>query len=276
MFEFRAAVITRRFLSGTTKQQKPRLITFDAYDTLFHPRHEVGYWYKRAVEFHVPSIGSAAPNVKIFSKNFRSAFSRMSKQYPCYGAIAGLSAATWWFQLVQDTLYLSLHGILSESFLEQRMPLLFRDLYYDIFQSDEAWVLADGTKQLLEYLDKHRGEDAASVKIGIVSNSDDRTLSILKTLGISTHFDFVLTSYETKTEKPSPEIFKQAMQAAGIYDPRLCVHVGDSLESDVLGALQQSWRAIHVDQLGKVLPYINSGSIELAKNMSDVKVCLDI
>ena len=66
------------------------------------------------------------------------------------------------------------------------------------------------------------------------------------------------------------------MQAAGIYDPRLCVHVGDSLESDVLGALQQSWRAIHVDQHGKILPNINSGSIELANNMSDVKVCLDI
>jgi phosphoglycolate phosphatase-like HAD superfamily hydrolase len=185
-----------------------------------------------------------------------------------------------------------MRGILPASSLELQMPHLFRNLYYDVFQSEEAWILADGTKQLLEHLDCYRHVETAGVTVGILSNSDNRTLDILKSksiqtsdhpsisrssgckvLGISSHFDFVLTSYEVKTEKPSPEIFKQAMHFAGVSDPCLCVHVGDSLESDVRGALQLSWRAIHVCERAAVH---HNASIEVAKTMNDVKLILNL
>jgi putative hydrolase of the HAD superfamily len=49
-------------------------------------------------------------------------------------------------------------------------------------------------------------------------------------------------------EKPDPRPFLFALEALGV-NPVECVHVGDSLHSDVAGAVAVGMRAIHIDPL---------------------------
>ena len=52
-------------------------------------------------------------------------------------------------------------------------------------------------------------------------------------LGLAEHFDFVMTSEESKAEKPNKEIFEMAMNNAKCVDPTTAYHVGTSIDFDV-------------------------------------------
>jgi len=67
-------------------------------------------------------------------------------------------------------------------------------------------------------------------------------------LGIAQSFDFILTSYESNSEKPEKGIFDQAIQLAKCSDPKLAFHVGTSIEHDVLGAVTSGWNPLHVNE----------------------------
>lgn len=70
----------------------------------------------------------------------------------------------------------------------------------------------------------------------VVSNADTAPLiSAIARHGLS--FDAVLSSEEARCYKPDGGIFKRAAELLGV-DPRRCIHVGDSLHSDVHGAKQ--------------------------------------
>ena len=84
------------------------------------------------------------------------------------------------------------------------------------------------------------------MKVGVVSNFDDRLPLLLKNLGIDSHFDFVLTSHSVGQAKPSPSIFAAAATSAGGVDPADCVHVGDSFAKDVVGAAASGWHSVLV------------------------------
>ncbi len=73
--------------------------------------------------------------------------------------------------------------------------------------------------------------------------------SILITdLGLSKYFDFILTSYEVKSSKPDKKIFDQALKRIGLKNPSACYHVGDSITSDVNGAVKAGWTAIRINE----------------------------
>lgn len=77
---------------------------------------------------------------------------------------------------------------------------------------------------------------AEAFQLGIISNgSPDVQYRKLKTLGIKHLFDCILLSEEVGMRKPDPEIFWRAAVSLA-RKPEECLHVGDSYESDVLGA----------------------------------------
>lgn len=57
----------------------------------------------------------------------------------------------------------------------------------------------------------------------------------LKRLGLMAYVDYIVTSEEAGVEKPAPELFLLCAEKAGC-PPAECAFVGDSLESDALGA----------------------------------------
>lgn len=71
--------------------------------------------------------------------------------------------------------------------------------------------------------------------VGIISNYTDRLLILLDHYGLRGYLDSVTYSQEVGAEKPDPRIFAVALSRAGC-PPGEAVHVGDSWESDYLGA----------------------------------------
>ncbi len=108
------------------------------------------------------------------------------------------------------------------------------------FESAETFRLFEGAEALLEDL-RLRG-----LVLGIVSNWSARLPRVLAALGLDRAFDFVVCSAIDRTEKPEPEIFRLALERAGVA-PSEALHVGDHPRKDVAGARAVGLRALRVD-----------------------------
>lgn len=64
-------------------------------------------------------------------------------------------------------------------------------------------------------------------------------------LNLGKYFDFVLTSHEVGHEKPDPQLFQLAQTIAKVSSADKAFHIGDSLETDIAGAVAAGWTAMH-------------------------------
>ncbi len=87
------------------------------------------------------------------------------------------------------------------------------------------------------------------LKVGLICNTGrtpGRSLrKLLSEFGIMSLLDVAMFSDETICRKPDARIFRQTLEALGT-GPKDAVHVGDSLENDVRGALGAGMRAVWV------------------------------
>jgi FMN phosphatase YigB (HAD superfamily) len=98
--------------------------------------------------------------------------------------------------------------------------------------------------------------------VGIISNSDHRLISILKSLGLrlpaqhesispQQDFNFLFLSYDTAKPKPAPDMFRLAEE---FYHSRFGRHpgsrlyVGDDFNKDAMAATKAGWNCILVDR----------------------------
>jgi putative hydrolase of the HAD superfamily len=84
---------------------------------------------------------------------------------------------------------------------------------------------------------------ARGIALVVVSNWDVSLPAVLRNVGLDGMVDGVVTSAEVGHPKPAPEIFAAALALAGCA-PGRAVHVGDSLDQDVRGALAADIRAV--------------------------------
>ncbi|MCZ6681346.1 MAG: HAD-IA family hydrolase [Gammaproteobacteria bacterium] len=92
---------------------------------------------------------------------------------------------------------------------------------------------------------------AAGLKMGIVSNWDTPLHNTVEALGIDGYFEVIVASHDQRVRSAKPEaaIFEYALNAVGAA-PDEAVHVGDSYESDIVGAQSVGIRAILLDREG--------------------------
>ena len=91
---------------------------------------------------------------------------------------------------------------------------------------------------------------ALQVPVCCVSNADEADLLD----AISAHglrFDGLVSSERARSYKPDPGIFKYAMKMMDVSAER-CVHVGDSLHSDILGAQTLGITSIWIERDGRI------------------------
>lgn len=85
------------------------------------------------------------------------------------------------------------------------------------------------------------------LKLGVVSNFDNRLEGILHSCGLLPHFSFLLTSEGAKVAKPDAGIFHQALNRCG--EPASHVsHVGDHYVNDYLTARSLGIRGYLLDR----------------------------
>ena len=67
-------------------------------------------------------------------------------------------------------------------------------------------------------------------------------------LELAPYFDFILTSEEARAEKPSKKIFDRAQEIVHLSDPSKAFHVGDSIDTDIVGAAAAGWNPLRFNE----------------------------
>ena len=118
----------------------------------------------------------------------------------------------------------------------------------------EDAVLFDDTISTLEGLGK-------KYILGIMSNGN----SYPKTLGLESHFQFIILAQDIGIEKPDPRIFQLAVEKAGCI-PDEFLYVGDSQEDDIIGAKKAGVRVAWFNRSNEQLkPGIPQPDYEIGK-----------
>ena len=108
---------------------------------------------------------------------------------------------------------------------------------------ERAWTLFPDVVDALEALSCRR--------LGVISNgSSARQRQKLASLGVLDRFAVVVISEDLGAAKPHPRIFQAACQGVGA-SPSACLHVGDRLDVDALGARDAGLRGVWLDRAGK-------------------------
>ncbi|MDQ6779974.1 MAG: HAD-IA family hydrolase [Candidatus Eremiobacteraeota bacterium] len=135
------------------------------------------------------------------------------------------------------------HTLLSLAALDPR-DARHAELVYRRFTAAITWRIYDEVRPVLSTL-RRRG-----IALGIISNWTGDLEDVLHKLELHGAFDFVLDSSRLGYEKPHAQIFLEAVRRAGIT-PATALHVGDSPEHDVDGALASGLRAILLDRANR-------------------------
>jgi len=88
---------------------------------------------------------------------------------------------------------------------------------------------------------------AMGIRIGIISNWDPRLESILAGLGIADSWEPVVVSSLVGWRKPHPRIFEIALERGGVRAGE-AVHVGDMIQDDMEGATNAGIRGVLVER----------------------------
>lgn len=120
--------------------------------------------------------------------------------------------------------------------------------------------MEEGTKELLVWL-KEKG-----YKLGIISNAEGQIKRLISHIGLEPVFDVILDSHEVGFQKPDQRIFHCALKELDVKASE-AVHVGDLVESDVVGAKAAGITPILVDRYGS---YKDADCIKVAR-VQDLK-----
>jgi dihydrofolate synthase / folylpolyglutamate synthase len=191
-----------------------RAVTFDVGGTLIGPWPSVGDVYARVAERHGIRV---AP--EILNQKFAAAW-QAKKNF-------GYKRSDW-SQLVDQT-FAGLAATPPDADF-------FSELYEE-FAGAAAWRVYEDVRPCLERL--RRG----GLKLGVISNWDERLRPLLKALALDRYFDAVVVSCESGHPKPGPEIFRTAANQL-LTPPQAILHIGDSRREDFQGAQAAGFQSI--------------------------------
>lgn len=93
----------------------------------------------------------------------------------------------------------------------------------------DAWHVFEDVVPTLEAL------SARGLRLGVISNWDERLRPLLERLRLAKHFEVIVVSREAGCSKPSGAIFKRAARKLELPTEAI-LHVGDDRSMDVRGA----------------------------------------
>ena len=131
--------------------------------------------------------------------------------------------------------------VLNEAGLDADEKLIYR-LMGLMQEVQMTLALYDDAPPALDDL-KDRG-----LKLGLISNVEHDINPIMEQLGLPQWLDIIVTSQETGFNKPHQEIFKAALEQAGVK-PAEAIYVGDQYQVDVVGARGAGLKGVLIDRL---------------------------
>jgi len=210
--------------------QNIQAVTFDIGGTLIDPWPSVGHVYAEVAARH----GLKNLSAETLNQRFLAAWRARPDLVQTRAA---------WAEIV-DQVFLG---------LAERPPsqTFFPELYQR-FSEPGAWHIYEDVLPTLKTL------DARGLRLGVISNWDDRLRPLLGKLGLANHFQTLVVSCEAGSAKPAPAIFQNAASQLGVEGGAI-LHVGDSLEMDVQGARNAGFNAV---QIVRASPKTGDGQIQ--------------
>ncbi|KAG2226869.1 hypothetical protein INT45_010148 [Circinella minor] len=206
-----------------------KLITFDAYLTLFKPVGSVSLQYAE----EAGKLGVQITKTAI-SQHYGPVYRNHLQQAPLYGRHLGMSTRSWWEKTIYE-IFITAGAVKKD--LDPVYNKLFNILWVRFTTAEGYTVFPDVPDTLAEL--KKRG-----FKMGVVSNTDDTLEFMLKDLNLTQYFDFILPSCVVGYDKPDPRIYKAALEiAGGNIRPDETLHVGDDIETDFHGPRNAGFRS---------------------------------
>jgi len=89
------------------------------------------------------------------------------------------------------------------------------------------------------------------LRLGIISNFDERLYQIVPALGLQDRFRVNLPSTNAGVAKPDRRIFLEALRRLKV-EPPAALYVGDEPDSDAAGAAAAGIRCLLVDREGRL------------------------
>lgn len=207
--------------------KKFKAVFFDAGGTLLHPYPSVGEIYREVAGRHGCDVAALE-----MEKLFRQAWLKRDGLSNLQSHSSEKIERAWWRGLVEE--------VFSQTQGLRDFEIFFDELY-SIFADPHVWRLYP---DVLEVLEKLKAENK---RLAIISNWDSRLLKLCDGLGLNQYFDFILASAVFGASKPSPKIFQEALKRMNL-EPNEAVHIGDSLEDDVHGAMRVGMDAILIER----------------------------
>jgi putative hydrolase of the HAD superfamily len=206
-----------------------KAVLFDAGNTLLRVERSVGEIYAGAAT----AFGVYADPTEIDAR-FREVFKERDGDLCNYTSED--TERLWWRMLVETVFERA--GCLDA--FGKRFDAYFTELHA-LFAQENNWRVFDDTAPTLETL------HAMGLRRAVASNWDSRLPSLLETVGLRSHFEFVLTSAEVGRAKPHPLLFERSLERFGLA-PEEVIYVGDSYGHDVVGARNAGVTAVLIER----------------------------
>ena len=104
------------------------------------------------------------------------------------------------------------------------------EMIHDLFRGHYKQSLFPCAEDVLRSVSEH-------YSIALLSNTmSDQPRFVLERAGLARYFKVILCSRDIGVRKPNPEIFRYVLGRLGV-EPNEAVHVGDSVETDMKGAM---------------------------------------
>ena len=204
-------------------------VTLDAAGTLFEVAEPVGTTYARIAARH-----GIALDPEETERRFRDALaSAPPLVFPGVDAGRRTGSERAWWQSVVRTAFGPAGGA-------RGFPAAFAELFRT-YAEPAAWRVFPDVREALVRLRRD------GLRLGVVSNFDERLLGLLEGLGLAQLVDQVTPSSRAGAAKPDPAIFRAALFGLGV-SPDDTLHVGDSRAADVEGACAAGLRAVLLDR----------------------------
>ncbi|XP_033730247.1 haloacid dehalogenase-like hydrolase domain-containing protein 3 [Pecten maximus] len=195
-----------------------KMITFDVTNTILKILGGVGHQYAQVSKLY----GVEMDPIKI-NQAFKTHWVRQNQQHPNFGAEENMASHHWWHDLVKKTFVDA--GYEGN---DSTISTIFTHLYVH-FGTSNGWEIVPGANEALQNLNN------CNIKLGVISNFDERLETILTKTALRHHFDFVITSKQLKIAKPDARIFQEALRL-GECSACHSLHVGDNYHHDYCGA----------------------------------------
>jgi putative hydrolase of the HAD superfamily len=107
------------------------------------------------------------------------------------------------------------------------------------------------------------------VRLVVVSNWDVSLRDVLERLGVTRWLDGVVTCAEVGARKPDPAVFERGLAVADVASGQ-ALHVGDSPDEDVLGALAAGIEPILINRERRDRPASAEGVITTIRSLREL------